>query len=282
MGNSFSMLFPQGRAKAFTLSYDDDTATNRHLVELMKQYSIKGTFNLNAGLVGVNNENNTNVFRALSAEEIQEVFNHPLFEVATHGLTHPYLHKLPSAKCALEILRDRELLESWMNTIVTGHAYPYGAFDDNVIATLKTCGITYARTTESHHSFRLPTDFLRWGTTCHHDDEELFALTEKFVNEQPLLCNPWLFYVWGHAYEFERKNNWDRMEQFLSRIANREDVWYATNGDIYRYVTAWNTLQFSADCKFVYNPSATDLWLKKSDFGTVAVISVSAGKTISL
>ena len=282
MKSSVTLRFPNGLVKAFTLSYDDDTATNRHLIELINKYQVKGTFNLNAGLVGIDNETDPNVYRPLSAKEIKKLFNNPLLEVATHGFSHPFLHKLPAAQCALEILRDRELLESWMNTVITGHAYPYGAFNDEVITTLELCGITYARTTESHHTFRLPTDFLRWGATCHHIDKALFALAEKFVNEQPPKHTPWLFYVWGHAYEFERENNWECMDQLLSLVGNRDDVWYATNGEIYRYVTAWNSLQFSADGQQVYNPSAIDLWIEVSDTNGISVVSVPAGKTVSV
>lgn len=46
----FQMLFPGGKAKALTLSYDDGVEQDLHLIELMKQHGVKGTFNLNSSL----------------------------------------------------------------------------------------------------------------------------------------------------------------------------------------------------------------------------------------
>ena len=40
----FQMLFPGGKAKALTLSYDDGVEQDLHLIELMKQHGVKGTF----------------------------------------------------------------------------------------------------------------------------------------------------------------------------------------------------------------------------------------------
>ena len=40
-----------------------------------------------------------------------------------------------------------------------------------------------------------------------------------------------------------------------------QNVWYASNGEICSYVTAYKRLVFSADSRFVYNPSAVPVWL---------------------
>ena len=47
------MRFPGGRDKALTFSYDDGVKGDIHLLELFKKYGVKGTFNLNSGLMGV-------------------------------------------------------------------------------------------------------------------------------------------------------------------------------------------------------------------------------------
>ena len=46
------MLWSKGRRKAFTLSYDDGITQDIRLVELLKKYGVKATFNLNSGLFG--------------------------------------------------------------------------------------------------------------------------------------------------------------------------------------------------------------------------------------
>lgn len=40
-------LFPQGKKKALTLSYDDGVTQDERLIGLMQRYGIKGTFNIN-------------------------------------------------------------------------------------------------------------------------------------------------------------------------------------------------------------------------------------------
>ena len=44
------MRFPEGRMKAFTLSYDDGVEQDRRLVKILNKYHLKCTFNLNSGI----------------------------------------------------------------------------------------------------------------------------------------------------------------------------------------------------------------------------------------
>ena len=71
-----------------------------------------------------------------------------------------------------------------------------------------------------------------------------------------------MLYVWGHSYEFDRNENWDLIERFCAEASGIEDCWYATNIEIYDYVMALRALEFSADRDMVYNPTATDVWIK--------------------
>ena len=43
------MRFPGGRVKTVTLSYDDNVEADVKLVQIMKKYGLKGTFNINSG-----------------------------------------------------------------------------------------------------------------------------------------------------------------------------------------------------------------------------------------
>ncbi len=43
------MRFPGGRQRALTLSYDDGVEQDVKLIGIMKEYGLKGTFNLNSG-----------------------------------------------------------------------------------------------------------------------------------------------------------------------------------------------------------------------------------------
>ena len=46
------MLYPDGKSRALTFSYDDGVVQDRRLVAILNQYGMKGTFNLNYGYLG--------------------------------------------------------------------------------------------------------------------------------------------------------------------------------------------------------------------------------------
>ena len=53
MGKRFdSLVFPGGKSKACTFSYDDGVVQDRRLAPLLRERGIKCSFNLNAGLLG--------------------------------------------------------------------------------------------------------------------------------------------------------------------------------------------------------------------------------------
>ena len=143
-------------------------------------------------------------------------------------------------------------------------AYPFGTTSDMVVNTLMQSGIAYARTTVSTGDFRLPSDWLRLTATCHHKDGRLKELAKKFVEDTPKYGS-WLFYLWGHSYEFEADENWNVIEEFAAYTGNRDEIWYATNLELYDYVTAYDRLLFSVDGLTAYNPTSTDVYFDKDD-----------------
>ena len=44
------LLFPEGRSKALTLSYDDGVEQDERLMQILDRHGLKCTFNLNSGL----------------------------------------------------------------------------------------------------------------------------------------------------------------------------------------------------------------------------------------
>lgn len=69
-----------------------------------------------------------------------------------------------------------------------------------------------------------------------------------------------MYYLWGHTFEFDNHNNWELLEELCEILGNHEEIWYATNIEIYDYVTAYNSLVYSADGTRVYNPTLIDVW----------------------
>ena len=80
-----------------------------------------------------------------------------------------------------------------------------------------------------------------------------------------------LFYLWGHSYEFDDNNNWHVIEKFAKQIGNREDIWYATNIEIFDYIKSYDSLIFGISGNHVFNPSYCTVWFEKNE----KLISVS-------
>lgn len=260
MGKRFdNMLFPGGKSKCFTLSYDDGVIQDKRLVKMLNNYGIKGTFNLGYGVLGYKAEPSGKVnVSKIECHEVEELYRG--HEIGGHGLYHSSLSSIGAPLAQYEIVADKKELETLIQRPIKMFAYPFGIYNQSVKEMLKFSGYQGARTVNSTNDFSLPADFLEWNPTCHHNDEKLFELAEKFFNLPNFFSS--LFYVWGHAYEFDADDNWDKMESFLKLISSHgKDIWFATNGEIITYVNAYNRLEYSTDGKYIYNPSAIDVWI---------------------
>ncbi len=275
-----SLLYPEGKEKALTLSYDDGVDTDIHFIELLEKYNIKCTFNINAGLFtreGAKRQEGQIHFR-LPKSEILKLYDNPLCEVATHGYSHPRFQLLPTAQCVTEIIDDRKELERMFGKIIRGHAYPFGTYNDKTIEVLDNAGIVYARTVMSTYNFLLPENWLTLHPTCHHDSAKLPELTEKFLEGEVGESDGWLFYIWGHTYEFRRDNNWYKIEEFFEKVAYNDNIWYATNIEVYDYVSAYKRLVYSLDANIIHNPSSIDVWIRLNG----ETVHIPAGKTVKV
>lgn len=256
-GGQGILLFPGGRSRAVTLSFDDDTASNRRFVEIANSHQLKATFNLNSGYFGNNN---------LAADEIKALFaGH---EVASHTVRHTGLWNAPDELARAEIMDDRLALERLVGYPVRGMAYPCGAVKQNASELFPALGIDYARGIREDGDFTIVRDPYDWAATCHHSNMLVHA--EAFLASSN---TPALLYVWGHAYEFDNSGNWDLLEKFGKRVGGRKGIWYATNIEIVDYLNAARHLQVSADGRKVTNPSRITVWLR----GASGAVKVEPG-----
>lgn len=257
------VCFPGGKAKALTMSYDDGQPQDERLLSIFNKNGIKGTFNLNYGLMGLDK-----VPPRIPAERFKELYEG--HEIATHTLTHPNIARCPLTYVAEEILEDRKGLEKLSGTIIRGHAYPYGSYSDEIKQLFRQLGIAYARVVETTGGYELPIDFMEWKATCHHDDPTLMEKARFFAEfQKPQYLK--LMYVWGHSYEFDRNDNWEVIEEFCEYMGGREDIWYATNIEIVDYMNAAGNLRYSAAHDAVYNPNALSVWLLLEDRKAVEI-----------
>ncbi len=285
MGKNYSFLrFPGFKFRALTFSFDDGMREDVWLVNLFKQYGMKGTFNLNSSIFKRTEDPkpDANGRCRLSKTQVVELFKDSGMEVAVHGVNHLSLAEMPTTTMIQDVLNDRITLENAFGGVINGMAYANGSVSDEVVQVLKVCGVKYARTVVSTLKFDIPSDWLQMPATCHYRNAKLMELTDAFLEEYPdvhyIKKLPRLFYVWGHSYELPHNDGYEVMTKFAERVGGRDDVWYATNIEVYNYVKAFDSLVFAANEKAVYNPSALDVYL----FWFGQEVLVPAGKTVEL
>lgn len=280
------LRFPGNKPKAVTFSYDDAPRFDIRLIEILNKYNMKATFNLNSQHIHDINDGSH-----LTKSEINEHILANGHEIAIHGAFHKAPGKLRPIDGIREFLQCRFELEQMFGRIIRGMAYPDSGITtiqnnattyENIRSYIKNLDIVYARTLGNDNDyFELPTDWLAWMPTAHHNNNKIFEYIDKFINidTNESYCAdrfPRLFYVWGHSFEFG--DDWNRIEQICSKLSNRDDIWYATNMDIYDYVNAYNSLIFSANGKIVYNPTLKTIWFETANQS----FSIDSGKTLIL
>lgn len=285
MGRRFdTLVFPGGKVRAFTLSYDDGVIQDRRLAELFRHYGLKCSFNLNSALLGQRDTRRDPGKPELDVSKIQPeelATVYATHEICGHGLYHSSLESIGAPLAMYEIVEDKRQLERLAGKPVKIFAYPYGRYDDRVVEQLRLAGYQGARTVRSTHSFRIPENFLTWDPTCHHADPKLMELAREFVDGGVGAAKeaPKLFYVWGHAYEFDGANNWEVMDELAMFLYQyRDDIWFATNGEIIDYVNAYRRLETSTDGSFVYNPSALDVTIRTGEH----FVTIPGGATVAV
>lgn len=239
----FRPTFPNHLWKAVTFSYDDGAPEDDPLLEILNRHHFKGSFNLNTDRFP-----KQPVAGRLSLQDLPK--RYAGHEVTVHGCGHETWNAVTPAAVLEDVLRCRKELESVFTRPIVGSAYPCGEHSKSktVDTILTACGIVYDRIINNKELFALPTDFLAWGATSHHNGRNGMSLCElgqKFLDERP--TSPILFYAWGHSFEFPRLNNWNVMEEFCSLLEPHPEIWRATNLELHDYIRAVRNLFWFKD-----------------------------------
>lgn len=257
---SVFIRYPGGKAKAVTFSYDDGNVHDRRLAGIFDKYGMKSTFNFNGKCMCDN----------YTAEEIKEIFLSKGHEIAVHGENHRANGNMRPIEGIRDVLNCRLELEEKCGRIIRGMAYPdtgitcMGNADgyEQIKQYLTELDIAYARTLGGdNNSFMLPKDFHAWMPSAHHTNPKLMEYIDEFLSLDISTKTyharrmPRLLYIWGHSFEFNNDNNWELMERICEKLAGNDEIWYATNIEIYDYVQAYKRLVYSADGHMIYNPT---------------------------
>ena len=226
-----------GKNKAITFSFDDGVQQDKKCVEILNKYGLKATFNLNSANFGqkfpytMPSDGRIIERTIINPDEVAPLYKR--HELGVHTLTHANLLELPDSCIVWQVEEDRKTLERLGGKPVKVMAYPCGYVNDHVVEVLKNkTQIKMARTVVSTYNFDLQDDLLNFNPTIHMKEyDKMVELAKEFLSLKTEKLQ--LFYIWGHTYEFDMDDiNYEKFEEFCKLIANKDDIYYGTNGQV--------------------------------------------------
>ena len=251
-------LYPQGKRKAFNITYDDGVMQDLRFVELMNRYGLKGTFNLNSELMRTGfawtHPNGMEVKR-LPVDTARWLYRG--HEVASHTQTHPYMQDLSEQEVMDQLGRDKADLEEMLDVGVAGFAVPFDYYSSMIADCAKQCGFEYARMSEFSRSYEPCGDYWFWKTGFYHIEPGLTEYVDGFFETDIELA---VCQIVGHSYDLDAEGLWGTMETILKRVSAAEDVWSCTNLELVRYLKAMDQAEINGNS--IHNPSDMELWFE--------------------
>ena len=168
--------------------------------------------------------------KRLSCERIRHLYDG--HEVASHTLTHPYMHELSDAEVYRQLKTDKDTLEALFCREVKGFAVPFDYYDDHIANCAKACGFTYARKSECTGNFTPCSDAFHWKSGIYHIDPNLTHFVAAFLNtnEELAVCQ-----IVGHSYDLDAENLWGTMELICAAVSKCDDIWLCTNAELVEF-----------------------------------------------
>lgn len=251
-------LYPGGRAKAFSITFDDGVLQDIPFVALLNQYGLKGTFNLNSRLM--QEEFSWMHPCGMEVKRLSPAAARGLYdghEIASHTLTHPYMHDLSEEEIRRQLWEDKQALEQLFGRAVEGFAVPFDYYSETIARCARECGFAYARISEFTGSYTPCRDYYHYKTGFYHVQPGLADFAAGFLRTRQELA---LCHIVGHSYDLDAEGLWGTLELICAAVSAREDIWPCTNAQLVRYLKALDQCRVTA--RGIENPSDQTIWLE--------------------
>ena len=205
--------------KIVSLSFDDGTIYDKRFIDLLNKYGLRATFNLNSGLKDFIWYYEDKPIRRLNLEESKEIYKG--HEVASHSLTHPYFSSLDEKRQIREVEEDILNLEKIFSRKIEGFAFPFiDQTEANIQVVKNNIDLKYIRCSIFTEKI-LPKDRYHVGINALYDDKDIYEKLKRYKSN--ILPNS-LFVIAGHSYEFEVKNDWEKIEKLLKYLKENDEL----------------------------------------------------------
>lgn len=130
---SLEATLNHARKDAIAITFDDGYRDNLTVaLPLLEKFNLPMTLFVVAGFVDSD--------RYLSEEELQEIANHPLITIGSHGLWHRHFNRITLDEARFELTESKRLLEDAIGKPVDLMAWPYGECSAEVEQLTGECG----------------------------------------------------------------------------------------------------------------------------------------------
>ncbi|MBQ4526820.1 MAG: polysaccharide deacetylase family protein [Clostridia bacterium] len=264
--NDVSPTYPGGAFKAITMSIDDGFLTDRNMVKILNDNSMKATFHI----VGSRADGTSETMAAASIPASEFATLYQGHELANHSYAH-FSTVITDEEFEEDLLKSEAIIEA-TGYSVKGYAYPNGVRGDdttNYSEILAKNGYLYERAdapwgVPANPLFDAPkaADFISFPITATVGSTSLIGLTgvaDKYfaIKEKELS----MYSIFTHSHDIGQPNSnwtWDEWAQYCEYIGGRDDVWYATIYDICTYINAVEKMEVTETQ--IINNSDIDIW----------------------
>lgn len=211
--------------------WDDGVHDDIRLIEILRKYEARASFNLNSALHKqercgwYDQKRNKDVFR-LALSELRCVYAG--FTIANHTMTHPRPLEISLSQWRGEVVDSRKWLQDFFQQPVLGFAYPFGDCSEQTAAVVREAGHVYARTTLNRAPGERIEDPMMLPSDCHFLSENFWQRYEAAKES-----GDGFFYFWGHSYEMNTEQLWDRFEACIRRISSDPQAQWAEMPDLF-------------------------------------------------
>ena len=222
--------------KYFCLCFDDTTQQDLKIIEMCKKYNYYDvTFFISTGLYGADWSSFVGVPHVrFTKKEIQSGI-YDGFDLAIHTYRHMALDQQTEKTVISEVKTDQKNIYKLTGIYPVVMAWPGG--DPNINRNLmkivyENTTVGLGRGTTSTHKFDLPKELLWLQPTAEISEATLISDFQRFLDAE--CTEDMLFFCWGHGYELDIYNSYDKLENFIKMVAEAEGIERVTVSEFYQ------------------------------------------------
>lgn len=199
-------------------SFDDATAQDVRVADLMRKYDIETVF---YWPFYPERANELQGRTSLSEQQMKDIAED--FEIGSHTLTHPLLTRIKPELAYSEISNSREALSDRFDQNIISFCYPRGYSNPQIQQMVVEAGYLNARSTlvgYVHQSENPYFEQTAVHVSCARKEYagldwfdyalKLLAIAEKIPDS--------IFHFFGHSWEIDKNNDWAKLEKMLKAL----------------------------------------------------------------